>query len=99
MSRRKSNSNNNGGMNGDGEVVPMAAKQSMRVARATDIDSGSRVTLYLGVIDILQTFNLTKRMEASIKGRLSHPMAVSATDAQSYGTRFVEYLSTVLPPK
>jgi hypothetical protein len=90
MSRRRSKTD---------KPVPLAAKQSMRVARATDVDSGSRVTLFLGVIDILQIFTMKKYVEASIKGRLSHPMAVSATDAQKYGARFVEYLAQVLPPK
>ena len=99
MSRRTSGSSKGSGKKATGTFVHPAAKQSMRMARATDVDSGSRVTLFLGVIDILQTFNLTKRVEASIKGRLSHPLAVSATDAQSYGKRFVDYLSTVLPPK
>ena len=100
MSRRSSGSGSgkNGSTDSMHTWVHPAAKQSMRVARATDVDSGSRVTLFIGMIDILQTFNLTKRMEASIKGRLSHPLAVSATDAQSYGKRFVEYLGTVLPP-
>ena len=100
MSRRRSRGgkSSKSSSSGDG-FAPPAAMKSMRVARATDVDSGYRVTLFLGVIDILQTFNLTKRVEASIKGRLSHPLAVSATDAQSYGKRFVDYLSTVLPPK
>ena len=93
MSRRK------GGRNEVKKIDNPAAMRSMRVSRATDVDSGSRVTLFLGIIDILQCFNFKKRMEASIKGRLSHPLAVSATDAQSYGKRFVEYLSTVLPAK
>ena len=99
MSRRTSGSSKGSGKKATGTFVHPAAKQSMRMARATDVDSGSRVTLFLGVIDILQCFNLKKRIESSIKGRMSHPLAVSATDAQSYGKRFVEYLSSVLPPK
>ena len=68
----------------------------MRVSRATDMESGERVTLYLGVIDILQAFTMTKQIESSVKGALSHPDAISSTSAQKYGERFIKYLSFVL---
>ena len=71
--------------------------ENMRVSQASDMESGQRVTLYLGVIDILQAFTMTKQIESSLKGALSHPDAISSTNAQKYGERFIKYLSVVLP--
>ena len=70
-------------------------KEIMRVSRASDMESGERVTLYLGVIDILQAFTMTKQIESSLKGALSHPDAISSTNAQSTVSAF--YLSIILP--
>ena len=72
-------------------------KVNMRVSRAEDMESGERVTLHLGIIDILQVFTMTKQIESSLKGALSHPDAISSTNAQKYGERFIKYLATVLP--
>lgn len=54
---------------------------------------------YLGVIDILQEFNMGKRMESAYKQRMQiiagkDPGLISAVDASVYAKRFLEFMTT-----
>lgn len=55
------------------------------------------VVLYLGIIDILQEYNLTKKIEHACKSLRYHPMSISAVDPQTYSKRFISFLEKVFP--
>jgi hypothetical protein len=53
---------------------------------------------YLGIIDILQEFNMSKRLESAYKQRLQilagkDPSLISAVDASVYSKRFVDFMT------
>ncbi|XP_062212143.1 phosphatidylinositol 4-phosphate 5-kinase 1-like isoform X2 [Phragmites australis] len=53
------------------------------------------VVLYLGIIDILQEYNMPKRVEHAVKSLKFDPLSISAVDPNSYSKRFVNFLETV----
>jgi 1-phosphatidylinositol-4-phosphate 5-kinase len=55
------------------------------------------VVLYFGIIDILQEYNITKRIEHSYKSLHFDPSSISAVEPRLYATRFQEFLKKVFP--
>ncbi|XP_025795449.1 phosphatidylinositol 4-phosphate 5-kinase 1-like isoform X2 [Panicum hallii] len=55
------------------------------------------VVLYLGIIDILQEYNVSKRVEHAVKSLKFDPLSISAVDPSSYSKRFVKFLESVFP--
>ncbi|KAG9451099.1 hypothetical protein H6P81_011064 [Aristolochia fimbriata] len=55
------------------------------------------VVLYLGIIDILQEYNITKKIEHACKSLQFDPMTISAVDPKLYATRFIKFLEKVFP--
>lgn len=55
------------------------------------------VVLYLGIIDILQEYNVSKRAEHAVKSLKFDPLSISAVDPNSYSKRFVKFLESVFP--
>jgi len=55
------------------------------------------VVLYLGIIDILQEYNMSKRVEHAVKSLKFDPLSISAVDPNSYSKRFVKFLESVFP--
>nr|CAB3498993.1 unnamed protein product [Digitaria exilis] len=55
------------------------------------------VVLYLGIIDILQEYNVSKRVEHAVKSLKFDPLSISAVDPNSYSKRFVKFLESVFP--
>lgn len=55
------------------------------------------VILYLGLIDILQDYNLRKKIEHATKSLFLDPMAISVVEPKSYARRFVSFLEKVFP--
>jgi 1-phosphatidylinositol-4-phosphate 5-kinase len=56
------------------------------------------IVYYIGVIDILQEFNMGKRMESAYKQRLQmiagkDPTLISAVDSSVYAKRFLEFMT------
>jgi len=52
-----------------------------------------RVTLYIGIIDILQEFNFGKKIESAFKGLLQNADGISAVDPDRYSERFVSFIN------
>ncbi|KAL5998242.1 Phosphatidylinositol 4-phosphate 5-kinase 7 [Asimina triloba] len=50
------------------------------------------VVLYLGIIDILQDYNMTKKIEHAYKSLQFDPLTISAVDPKTYSTRFINFL-------
>ncbi|KAL0913587.1 hypothetical protein M5K25_017058 [Dendrobium thyrsiflorum] len=55
------------------------------------------VVLYLGIIDILQDYNISKKIEHAYKSLQFDHLAISAVDPQFYSKRFLKFIQTVFP--
>ncbi|XP_020574505.1 phosphatidylinositol 4-phosphate 5-kinase 9 [Phalaenopsis equestris] len=55
------------------------------------------VVLYLGIIDILQAYNISKKIEHAYKSLQFDHLAISAVDPQFYSERFLKFIQTVFP--
>ncbi|XVE96577.1 hypothetical protein REPUB_Repub02eG0234800 [Reevesia pubescens] len=56
------------------------------------------VVLYLGIIDILQEYNMTKKIEHAYKSLQFDSLSISAVDPTFYSQRFLEFIQKVFPP-
>ncbi|XP_008787445.2 phosphatidylinositol 4-phosphate 5-kinase 9-like [Phoenix dactylifera] len=55
------------------------------------------VVLYLGIIDILQEYNMTKKIEHAYKSLQFDSLSISAVDPVFYSKRFLRFIRTVFP--
>ncbi|KAF6171556.1 hypothetical protein GIB67_018080 [Kingdonia uniflora] len=56
------------------------------------------VVLYLGIIDILQEYNMSKRIEHAYKSIQFDSLSISAVDPTFYSMRFLKFIQNVFPP-
>ncbi|XP_024985471.1 phosphatidylinositol 4-phosphate 5-kinase 9 isoform X2 [Cynara cardunculus var. scolymus] len=56
------------------------------------------VVLYLGIIDILQEYNIQKKIEHKYKSFQFDSLSISAVDPTFYSERFLEFIQKVFPP-
>ncbi|KAG5556815.1 hypothetical protein RHGRI_007164 [Rhododendron griersonianum] len=56
------------------------------------------VVLYLGIIDILQDYNISKKIEHAYKSVQYDSVSISAVDPTFYSERFLEFIRKVFPP-
>ncbi|KAK6244651.1 hypothetical protein QUC31_011060 [Theobroma cacao] len=56
------------------------------------------VVLYLGIIDILQEYNMTKKIEHAYKSLQFDSVSISAVDPTFYSQRFLNFIQKVFPP-
>ena len=54
--------------------------------------------LYLGVIDILQDYNMSKKFEHAYKSLQFDSLSISAVDPTFYSQRFLQFIQKVFPP-
>ncbi|XP_028080985.1 phosphatidylinositol 4-phosphate 5-kinase 7-like isoform X2 [Camellia sinensis] len=55
------------------------------------------VVLYLGIIDILQEYNMKKKIEHAYKSLQYDPMLISSVEPKLYSERFIKFLEKVFP--
>lgn len=55
------------------------------------------VVLYLGIIDILQDYNMSKKIERAYKSLQFDSVSISAVDPTFYSHRFLEFIKKVFP--
>ncbi|KAH9671128.1 phosphatidylinositol 4-phosphate 5-kinase 9 [Citrus sinensis] len=55
------------------------------------------VVLYLGIIDILQEYNMSKKIEHAYKSLQFDSISISAVDPTFYSHRFLEFIEKVFP--
>ncbi|KAK8967217.1 Phosphatidylinositol 4-phosphate 5-kinase 1 [Platanthera guangdongensis] len=84
--------------------VNMPAQASRRLLREGGSDSSEAdlfkaydVVLYLGIIDILQEYNMTKKVEHACKSIKLDPLTISAVEPKLYASRFIAFLEKVFP--
>lgn len=56
------------------------------------------VVLYLGIIDILQEYNMSKKIEHAYKSIQFDSISISAVDPTFYSQRFLEFIQKLFPP-
>ncbi|KAJ1418925.1 Phosphatidylinositol-4-phosphate 5-kinase, core [Sesbania bispinosa] len=56
------------------------------------------VVLYLGIIDILQDYNMSKKIEHAYKSLHFDSLSISVVDPTFYSRRFLEFIQKVFPP-
>lgn len=56
------------------------------------------VVLYFGIIDILQNYNLSKRIEHAYKACQFDSISISAVEPKLYSKRFQEFIRQIFPP-
>lgn len=55
------------------------------------------VVLYLGIIDILQEYNVKKKLEHAYKSLHFDPMTISVVEPKLYAKRFINFMQKVFP--
>lgn len=55
------------------------------------------VVLYLGIIDILQEYDMTKKIERAYKSLKFDPLSISTVEPKLYSKRFISFLKKVFP--
>ncbi|KAF5731956.1 phosphatidylinositol 4-phosphate 5-kinase 8-like [Tripterygium wilfordii] len=83
--------------------VNMPAQASRKLLPA-DVDSAEvelfevyDVVLYMGVIDILQEYNMKKKVEHAYKSLKFDPLSISVVEPKTYAKRFIDFLKKVFP--
>lgn len=57
------------------------------------------VVLYMGIIDILQEYNVRKKIEHNLKSLQFDPMTVSVVEPRMYAERFINFLDKKVFPE
>lgn len=55
------------------------------------------VVLYMGIIDILQEYNLRKKVENAYKSLQFDPTTISVVEPKMYAERFIRFSKKVFP--
>ncbi|KAH7575720.1 hypothetical protein JRO89_XS02G0202600 [Xanthoceras sorbifolium] len=55
------------------------------------------VVLYMGIIDILQEYNMKKKIEHAYKSLHFDPMKISVVEPKLYASRFINFLRKIFP--
>lgn len=55
------------------------------------------VVLYLGIIDILQEYNMKKKLEHACKSMKFDPLSISVVEPTTYSKRFINFLERIFP--
>lgn len=74
-------------------------KVSQEVSGSTEVELFEvyDVVLYLGIIDILQDYNMRKKIEQACKSVRYDPISISVADPKFYSKRFIDFLHKVFP--
>jgi len=80
-----------------GVNMPARAEQIPKEDESKPFREVYDVVLYLGIIDILQEYNMTKKIEHAVKSMQYDSVSISAVDPQFYSERFLKFIQTVFP--
>ncbi|KAK7345485.1 hypothetical protein VNO77_16089 [Canavalia gladiata] len=81
-----------------GVNMPARAEQIPGKEEAQMFHEAYDVVLYLGIIDILQDYNMTKKIEHAYKSIQFDSLSISAVDPTFYSRRFLDFIQKVFPP-
>lgn len=81
--------------------MPAQANHKLRQAEtdSTDVELFEvyDVVLYLGIIDILQDYNMRKKIEHACKSMKFDPLTISVVEPKIYSKRFISSLERIFP--
>lgn len=80
-----------------GVNMPAQANSKLLDSAETDPIEVYDVVLYFGIIDILQEYNMTKKLEHACKSLKYDPLLISAIEPKMYSKRFISFLKEVFP--
>ncbi|KAK7337128.1 hypothetical protein VNO77_17688 [Canavalia gladiata] len=80
-----------------GVNMPSRAEQISRKQERQMFHEVYDVVLYLGIIDILQDYNMTKKIEHTYKSLQFDSLSISAVDPTFYSRRFLKFIQKVFP--
>ncbi|GAX73551.1 hypothetical protein CEUSTIGMA_g1002.t1 [Chlamydomonas eustigma] len=85
------------GVNVEAVRYPSAAGRTSAVPgrKREGADGGEEVVLYFGIIDILQEFNPSKRLEHHLKSIVHDSQSISVTNPRTYSQRFQAFMKKV----
>ncbi|KZV26185.1 phosphatidylinositol 4-phosphate 5-kinase 9 [Dorcoceras hygrometricum] len=81
-----------------GVNMPARAEHISRGDDARIFHEAYDVVLYLGIIDILQEYNVSKKIEHAYKSIHFNPLWISAVAPKFYSQRFLDFIQKVFPP-
>ncbi|KAJ4850854.1 Phosphatidylinositol 4-phosphate 5-kinase 9 [Turnera subulata] len=81
-----------------GVNMPARAEQIPGIEEKQTFHEVYDVVLYLGIIDILQEYNMSKKIEHAYKSLQFDSLSISAVDPMFYSQRFLEFIQKVFPP-
>ena len=81
-----------------GVNMPSRAEKIPRIEEVEKFPEAYDVVLYLGIIDILQEYNMSKKIEHAYKSLQFDSLSISAVDPTFYSQRFLEFIQKVFPP-
>lgn len=73
----------------------MAATAVKKKQTGKPSEDAEGVVLYMGVIDILQDYNMSKKLEHGLKSFYLDGQAISAVDPINYSKRFISFMADV----
>ncbi|EGC30657.1 hypothetical protein DICPUDRAFT_157566 [Dictyostelium purpureum] len=74
---------------------PTSLSTSNIIYRSNTEESDGGIVYYLGLIDILTTYNLKKRGENALKGMFFDRTKISAVNPKDYQSRFLKYIESI----
>ncbi|XP_015870188.3 phosphatidylinositol 4-phosphate 5-kinase 9 isoform X1 [Ziziphus jujuba] len=80
-----------------GVNMPARAEQALENHEKQTFHGVYDVVLYLGIIDILQEYNMSKKIEHAYKSLQFDSLSISAVDPTFYSRRFLEFIQKVFP--
>lgn len=78
--------------------MPARAEKITGIQEVETLHVTYDVVLYLGIIDILQEYNMGKKIEHAYKSLQFDSLSISAVDPTFYSKRFLEFIQKVFPP-
>lgn len=78
--------------------MPARAEKITGIQEVETLHETYDVVLYLGIIDILQEYNMGKKIEHAYKSLQFDSLSISAVDPTFYSKRFLEFIQKVFPP-
>lgn len=78
---------------GEATVHPWTSRRDGGINSRTADEKRGEDIYFLGIIDILQQYNASKRVETFVKGMFHDKEQISSVDPMKYATRFIKFMT------
>lgn len=79
--------------------MPAQATRKLEEAKELELFEVYDVVLYMGIIDILQQYNMRKKIEHAYKSLQFDPTTISVVDPKMYAERFIKFSENKIFPQ